>query len=67
MSGVPPAETFFSIRIVDIDFYLARPIPDLDVVFSTFSGTAITEVPVLRIFGSTPQGQKTCLHLHQVS
>lgn len=53
-------------RIVSIDYYLARPIPNFDVSFSHLEGTATEQVPVIRIFGSTPAGQKTCLHVHKV-
>jgi hypothetical protein len=56
----------FSMRVVALDHYLARPLPGLDPCVSSLEGTAIDQVPVIRVFGSTPSGQKACLHLHQV-
>ncbi|PON37843.1 DNA polymerase zeta catalytic subunit [Trema orientale] len=56
----------FSLRIVSVDYYMAPPIPDLDISYSSFHGGKVNEVPVIRIFGSTPAGQKTCLHIHRV-
>jgi hypothetical protein len=56
----------FSMRIVSLDYYMAPPLPDMDVCYSQFQGCAVNEVPVVRIYGSTPAGQKACLHLHQV-
>ena len=59
-------QRFLSIRIVSLDHYLAPPVPGLDVTFSSLEGTVVDAVPVVRVFGSTPSGQRVCLHLHQV-
>ncbi|XP_056619644.1 DNA polymerase zeta catalytic subunit [Triplophysa dalaica] len=56
----------FSLRVVTADYYLSSPIRDLDVCNSDFRDSDVKKVPVVRIFGSTPAGQKTCLHLHGV-
>ncbi|KZV47318.1 DNA polymerase zeta catalytic subunit-like [Dorcoceras hygrometricum] len=55
----------FSVRIVSIDYYMSAPIPGVDISQSTFHGGKVKEVPVIRIFGPTPAGQKTCLHIHR--
>ncbi|KAM9704047.1 DNA polymerase zeta catalytic subunit isoform 3-T3 [Menidia menidia] len=56
----------FAVRIVTADYYLASPVKDLDVGHSEFRDSEVKKVPVVRIFGATPGGQKTCLHLHGV-
>ncbi|KAJ2952055.1 hypothetical protein O0L34_g4319 [Tuta absoluta] len=56
----------FSVRIVVCDHYLTKPIPGIDVIYSEFRGSDIKQVPVLRIFGSAPDGRKACLHVHGV-
>ncbi|KAG8363827.1 hypothetical protein BUALT_Bualt19G0062700 [Buddleja alternifolia] len=55
----------FSVRVVSIDYYMAPPIPALDISYTSFHGGKVNEVPVIRIYGSTPSGQKTCLHVHR--
>ena len=61
-SPLPPC--VFSCRIVQIDYYLAPPLKDLDVCFSYFRSSPVEKVPILRVFGATPGGQKTCVHIH---
>ena len=61
-----PQPRVFSVRIVDLDYYLARPVPGLDECYSQLEGTVIDKVPIIRVFGSTPGGQKTCIHIHRV-
>ncbi|BDA47990.1 probable DNA polymerase zeta catalytic subunit [Coccomyxa sp. Obi] len=58
-------EEVFIVRVVCLDYYLAKPIPGLDICHSQLEGTAIERVPVVQIYGATPGGQKTCLHLHK--
>lgn len=59
-------QPLISVRIVTIDHYMSTPIEELDVTYSTFRSSVIKKVPILRVFGSTPAGQKTCLHLHGI-
>ncbi|KAF0907731.1 hypothetical protein E2562_020477 [Oryza meyeriana var. granulata] len=64
----PPgtASPVLSVRIVSLDYYMAPPLPGFDFSYSHFHGEEVVEVPVIRIYGSTPAGQKTCLHIHRV-
>ncbi|KAM3960998.1 LOW QUALITY PROTEIN: DNA polymerase zeta catalytic subunit [Aphomia sociella] len=62
--SIPKPE--FSIRIVVCDHYLTKPEPGLDVIYSDFRDADIKQVPVLRIFGPTPDGKKACIHIHGV-
>ncbi|RUP45362.1 hypothetical protein BC936DRAFT_148271 [Jimgerdemannia flammicorona] len=57
---------YLSVRVVNIDHYMARP-GLMDRSFCSFSpnGVTLQEVPIIRIFGATEAGQKTCLHVHR--
>ncbi|PWN52328.1 putative catalytic subunit of DNA polymerase zeta UPR-1 [Violaceomyces palustris] len=58
---------FFRLRLINIDHVLLRPGP-LDRIDCPFNaaGVPLSKVPVLRIFGATPAGQRVCLHMHNV-
>lgn len=64
MSDSESNSDVFSVRIVSIDHYMASPIPSINISHSTFHRGKVNEVPVIRVYGSTPAGQKTCLHIH---
>lgn len=53
-------------RIVTADYYMASPLQGLDICQSPLTQAPVKKVPVVRIFGATPAGQKTCLHLHGI-
>uniref|UniRef100_A0A8D1LRW5 DNA polymerase zeta catalytic subunit n=1 Tax=Sus scrofa TaxID=9823 RepID=A0A8D1LRW5_PIG len=56
----------FSVRIVTADYYMASPLQGLDICQCPLTQAPVKKVPVVRIFGATPAGQKTCLHLHGI-
>ncbi|KFM81195.1 DNA polymerase zeta catalytic subunit, partial [Stegodyphus mimosarum] len=56
----------FSLRIVTVDSYQAFPVRGYDICYSDFRGSEIYKVPVIRVFGVTPAGQKGCIHVHGV-
>ncbi|XP_073076870.1 DNA polymerase zeta catalytic subunit isoform X2 [Manis javanica] len=56
----------FSVRLVTADYYMASPLRGLDVCQAPRSQAPVRSVPVVRVFGATPAGQKTCLHLHGI-
>ncbi|ERN16936.1 hypothetical protein AMTR_s00057p00185570 [Amborella trichopoda] len=66
MAKEPGSSNVFSVRIVSLDYYTAPPIPEVDICYNNFLGQEVAEVPVIRVYGSTLAGQKTCLHVHQV-
>ncbi len=65
-SSLLQESAFLSVRILTMDHYQASPLADVDATFSDFRSHVVRRVPVLRIFGSTPAGQKVCLHLHGI-
>ncbi|GFY60238.1 DNA polymerase zeta catalytic subunit, partial [Trichonephila inaurata madagascariensis] len=56
----------FSFRITKTEFSQHSPIKGYDVCYSDFRGCEIYKVPILSIYGTTPAGQKGCLHVHGV-
>ncbi|XP_059486071.1 DNA polymerase zeta catalytic subunit isoform X2 [Neocloeon triangulifer] len=55
-----------SVRMTVCDFYLSPPKAGFDPLFSEFTGNAISQVPVMRVFGCSNTGVKACLHIHGV-
>ncbi|TKY87343.1 hypothetical protein EX895_004020 [Sporisorium graminicola] len=61
------SDPFFRVRLINIDHVLTVPTP-LDRTQCAFNaeGQSLRKVPILRIFGATPAGQRVCLHIHNV-
>ena len=56
-----PVEPAISVRIITADYYMSSPFPGLDIGYSIYRGSEIKKVPVIRVFGTTPNGK--CLIL----
>ncbi|KAJ9477968.1 DNA polymerase zeta catalytic subunit [Pseudozyma hubeiensis] len=61
------SDPFFRVRLINIDHILTAPTP-LDRTQCAFNaeGHTLRKVPILRIFGATPAGQRVCVHIHNV-
>ncbi|SNX82906.1 probable catalytic subunit of DNA polymerase zeta UPR-1 [Melanopsichium pennsylvanicum] len=61
------SDPFFRVRLINIDHILTLPTP-LDRTSCAFNseGVPLRRVPILRIFGATPAGQRVCLHIHNI-
>jgi DNA polymerase zeta len=46
-----------SLRIFTINYYLINPEAELDETYSEFRRFEIKQVPIIRVFGSTPDGK----------
>jgi DNA polymerase zeta len=55
----------FLVRVASIDYYMAQPRQPFDTCVSAITGEALARVPIVRVFGATPDGQRCCLHIHQ--
>ena len=64
-STVDSAEPFFRVRLINIDHVMQEAGP-LDRTETAFSSNPLKRVPVIRIFGATPAGQRVCMHVHGV-
>ena len=60
----PDGSAVFRMRIIEMDHYMSAPIHTLDPTYSPYSNHPIQLVPVHRLYGTTPAGQKCCLHIH---
>ena len=56
------------VEAVVVDYYTSRPLPADAIQDMPTSPCYLRarEVPVVRIFGATPAGQKTLVHVHGV-
>lgn len=61
-------ELAWGCRIIDIDFELSKPIDNLDICLSAYSGNELSLVPTIRIWGilNNKTNDKCCVHVHRI-
>lgn len=65
-AAMVPEPCVFSMRLVEVEPITANPIPGIDETWSSLEGRAIKKVPILRLYGTTPNGQKCSVAVHNV-
>lgn len=61
----------FELRVTAVDWIMAKPLRLVDRTHSAIMVAAgghplpLSAVPVVRVFGATPAGQRCCVHVHQ--
>jgi len=55
-----------SVRLVEVEPLTASPVAGLDETWSSLEGRPIKKVPLLRLYGTTPAGQKSSVTVHNV-
>jgi hypothetical protein len=71
MEGSEHAREHFEVRVTAVDWTMAKPLKLFDRTHSAILASAggqplpLSAVPVVRVFGATPAGQRCCVHVHQ--
>jgi DNA polymerase zeta len=59
------ADTALEISLVALEYTISKPLDDLDLNHCSLFNRPIRSVPIIDIFGSTIEGKKVCMHVHQ--
>ena len=57
-------ECCFSMRLIEVEPLTAPPVAGLDEMWNTLDAKPIKKVPLLRLYGATPAGQKCSVTVH---
>ncbi|TGZ60232.1 hypothetical protein CRM22_008645 [Opisthorchis felineus] len=59
-----PEGPILCIKLFYLDYYFSKPLTDIDNSYSDLRGSYASKLPVIRIYGTTPSGQKVCANVH---
>ncbi|KAG5454785.1 DNA polymerase zeta catalytic subunit [Clonorchis sinensis] len=59
-----PEEPILCIKLFYLDYYFSKPLTDIDNSYSDLRGSYASKLPVIRLYGTTPSGQKVCANVH---